>query len=122
MLVLEGQCPKCFGNLVLNEEDMSLICEDCGYHENTKDKKAFALALEEAEEWGPKDKRLLLSDIGKLVREPYGGLAVYLRETLEEAMRGLDLEDYETEELKKYHLIDEELNLLQQVKKVVEED
>lgn len=33
MLILEGKCPICIGNLVLEESDLSLTCEDCGYKE-----------------------------------------------------------------------------------------
>lgn len=110
MLILEGKCPNCFGNLVLGEEDMSLTCEDCEYHENTKDKRTFAAALEEAEEWGPEDKRLVPSEVGKLLLEPYSGRTGYLRDTLEEAMKGLEMEDSDLELLKKYKLIEEEEN------------
>jgi len=108
VLILEGKCPKCFGNLAIGEEDMSLTCEDCGYHEVTKDKTAFAVAIEEAEEWGPKERRLVPSEIGKLLLEPYGGLMDYLRETLKEGMRGLGLDDSEMSLLRRYKLIKED--------------
>lgn len=106
MLVLEGKCPKCFGNLILGEEEMSLTCEDCGYLEVTKDRKAFYAALEEAEEWGPKEKRLVPSGVGKLLLDPYSGLAEYLRMTLKEGMRGLELEEVEMRKLVGWRLIE----------------
>lgn len=105
MWILPNKCPKCFGNLVLDEVEMSLSCEDCEYHEKTKDKIAFAAAKEEAEEWGPKGKRLIPSLVGKLILNPFGGLMVYLRETLEEGVKGLDLEKEDLELLRKYNLI-----------------
>jgi len=108
VLILEGKCPKCFGNLAIGEEDMSLTCEDCGYHEVTKDKTAFAVAIEEAEEWGPKERRLVPSEIGKLLLSVR--LGEYARETLEEAMKGLDLEPYDLTFLRKFKLIKEEGN------------
>lgn len=105
MLVLPGKCPECKGNLVLDELEMSLTCEDCHYHENTKDRKTFAAALDEAEEWGPKDQRQFPSEIGKLILS--SRLGDYARETLEEAMRGLELEAYDLDFLKKFKLIKE---------------
>lgn len=113
MLILEGGCPKCFGNLVLNEKEMSLTCEDgCSYQEVTKDKRAFVAAMEEAEEWGPKEKRLGPSPVGNLLHQAYkAGNMVYLRylmETLDEAIKGLELEDYDLGALKRYRLIEEE--------------
>jgi len=107
VLILEGKCPKCFGNLAIGEEDMSLTCEDCGYHEVTKDKTAFAVAIEEAEEWGPKERRLVPSEFGKLLLEPYGGLAEYLRETLKEAMKGLEVDESDLKLLRERSLINE---------------
>jgi DNA-directed RNA polymerase subunit RPC12/RpoP len=108
MLILKGACPKCKGNLILNRTEQSLTCEDCSYKEITKDKKAFIAALEETEEWGPKEKRLVPSAIGKLFLEPYSGLAEYLRETLQEGIKGLDLEEEEIKLLKKYKLLEDE--------------
>ena len=108
MLVLEGKCPNCYGNLVLNEEELSVTCEDCGHSENTKDRRLFAELALEAVEYGPKEKRLEPTPIGKLFLEPFNGLSQYLRETLEEAIRGLDIEEYDYEQLLKYGLVYDE--------------
>jgi len=108
MLILEGQCPKCKGNLILDKELMSLTCEECEYSEETKDKRVFAAALEGAEEWGSKENRLEPSEFGKLILNPR--LEEYARDTLEEAMRGFDLEPYDEEFLKKFKLIKEDNN------------
>ena len=105
MWVLEGKCPDCFGNLICIEESLSLECEDCSYKEETKDKKLLLVALDGAEEWGPKDKRQYPSRFGNLILDPFSASTVFLRDTLEEAIKGLDLEEGELEQLKKYNLI-----------------
>jgi len=109
MLILENRCPQCFGNLVFSENgSRTLVCEDCGATDKPFTQKEFNTLLLEAEEWGPKERRLVPSEIGKLLLEPYGGLMDYLRETLKEGMRGLGLDDSEMSLLRRYKLIKED--------------
>lgn len=109
MKVLEGECPSCHGNLVVDFDEGTLTCEDCDFVDVHKGKIGRKLALELEEkcvEYGDKDKRLKPSIIGKLFLKPYDGLSEYLRTTLEEAVRGGDMEDYELDQLNKYGLLD----------------
>jgi len=114
MLVIEGKCPQCHGNLVLSEKDKMYIlaCESCSYREETKDRQVYLTALAIANEWGPKEKRLTPTPAGKLIyaAQNNGGLltgvGIYLGETLIEGVRGLVLEDYELEQLLKWGLVE----------------
>jgi len=60
MLVWEGKCPYCYGNLVLSDDRKSVECEDCKYKERIRTKAEFQYLLKELgvlKEWGPKELR-----------------------------------------------------------------
>lgn len=111
MQILENACPSCHGHLVLDAENRTLTCEDCGMISSTKDKKLVLEVLEKAVEYGPKSKRLKLSPIGELLLHPDEALPIYLRETLEEAVKGLEMEAYDLDLLKKWNLLKEPENV-----------
>lgn len=106
MLILEGKCPNCYGNLILDPKEKSVTCEDCGVTEKTNKKSDVDDMLLEAVEYGPKENRYPPTRFGTLLLEPGGGLAEYLKDTLRKAMKGLDLDPEEIETLRAWRLID----------------
>jgi len=105
MYLLVKMCPQCKGNLQILQEERALQCEDCGYREETKSLLDIRNALEEAEEWGSKENRYTPTPFGRMLIENRG-LVGYLRETLIEATKGLELEDHDLNLLKKWGLIE----------------
>lgn len=105
MLVIEKECPNCFGNLVLDVEERSVTCEDCDYTDMTKDKRTFALTCELAVEYGPKESRPELTELGNLILNN-ADLLIHLRDKLQEAIKGLDLEDHNLSQLRRWNLIE----------------
>lgn len=104
---LESECPECKGNMMIDESDTFAACEDCNHQEAIKNKTELAFLLASVVEYGPREKRLTPTRIGKLLLRPFDGLSVYLRDTLKEAVRGQDLEDYDLEQLKQFELLEE---------------
>jgi len=92
MLLIEGKCPKCYGNLVLNEEARTVTCEDCGVEGSVKTatnlvkllihcgvsprksaspKEMWIMLKTLADEWGPKEMRQKLTVAGEIITKAY---------------------------------------------------
>lgn len=92
MLVLEGKCPKCFGNLVLSEEEYKITCEDCGGAQKVDREIAIAILWQffqvtvgtkvplkdlwralkvKSVEYGPVKERKILTQAGLIIVKSY---------------------------------------------------
>ena len=67
--VLEGKCPRCKGNVLV--ERHRLACEDCDYEERVSTLKEYRMALNKADTWGPKEKRHRVSQAAELLITHY---------------------------------------------------
>ena len=92
MLILEGKCPKCSGNLVLSQEGYTITCEDCGVTDKARKptdlaklliycgvvprgsaslKELWIILKTRATEWGPKELRRTLTPAGQIIVNSY---------------------------------------------------
>lgn len=92
MLVLEGKCPKCYGNLILSEDSYTITCEDCGVTDRAKIpvdlarlllhcgvpppdhaslKQLWIILKTRANLWGPIDLRQTLTPAGQIIVTSY---------------------------------------------------
>lgn len=62
--LIEGKCPECHGNLRINDNPRSVLCEDCGHTEKLP-RDLWRELTNKTDEWGTKDRRYPLTDAGK---------------------------------------------------------